>query len=88
MGCLGNLIAYLIPPPVIGGSELVILRKNLTEVVTIAAEARDDLFMKKKSLLLSPQLHCAVRKDGALIWGYSNKYELKVLTQKGNWSER
>jgi hypothetical protein len=79
----GNLIAYLVPPPVVSGTQLVKLSNNLKQLVTIAVEDRDDSYLQEKIRLMKPQLSCAVSGDDFVIWGNAEKYELQILNPEG-----
>ena len=84
----GNLIAYVIPPPIEGGVELVKLNNQLELVTVISKAEKNNLSLSKSHSVMSPGLFSAVANDGQVIWGYSKKYELYVLDSLGKLTKR
>jgi len=78
-----NLIAFIFPPPVIGGPELVKLNRKLDRLITISTQEKDNSSLERKSKIISPILSCAVFKDNSVIWGNSKRYELQILNPNG-----
>lgn len=79
----GNLIALMIPPPPMGGPELVKLNNKLERLMTIARKEKSDSRLRREFKVVGPSLYCAVFKDDSVIWGNSKKYELQILNPEG-----
>ena len=84
----GNLITFIIPPPVMGGPELVKLNEKFVHLMTIGRIEKDNSYPKREFKVMSPGLSCAVFKDDSVIWGNSKKYELQILNPEGKLSRK
>lgn len=79
----GNLIAFMIPPPPMGGPELVKLSEKLERLMTIARIEKKNSHRRHEFEVMGASLYCAVFKDDAVIWGNSEKYELQIINPQG-----
>jgi len=79
----GNLIAFMIPPPPMGGPELVKLNNKFERLMTIARKEKSDSRQRREFKVMEPSLYCAVFKDDSVLWGNSKKYELQILNPEG-----
>ena len=84
----GNLIAFIMPPPVMGGTELVKLNEKFENLMTIGRIEKDNSYPKRESKVMRPGLSCAVFKDDSVIWVNSKKYELQILNPEGKLSRK
>lgn len=79
----GELITRIVPPPPEGGTEVKKFDANLELLFMISKEKMDDSYLRDEIRLLKPSLFCAVSQNDYIIWGNSEKYELRVLDPEG-----
>lgn len=79
----GNLVSFMIPPPIEGGVALAKYDRWLDLIMTIAEEDKDDAFLRREHMVIKPTLSCAVSNDDTVIWGNAKKYEIHTVNAEG-----
>jgi hypothetical protein len=79
----GELIAFLVPPPPLGGIEIKKFDSNLDLLMMIKKDEKDDSYQRSGTRVVESSLYCTVDQDDNIIWGDSEKYEIQVLNPEG-----